>query len=71
MTEEERLQKKTPTGHRIAAVAQRLGVHPVSLDSQVPKDTMCAIAPNGDCFDLADVFEALLARVETLEAMKR
>lgn len=58
---------RTPTGHRVAAVAERLSVHPISSDGVVPVGSMCAISKTGDVYDLADVFEALVTKIEYLE----
>lgn len=55
------------TGIRIARVAQRLGLRPVAPKGQAPQNQICAIADNGDFFEMADVLEELLARIEKLE----
>ena len=58
---------RVATGHRIAEVARRMGVYPIAPNRIVPDDTWAVIAPNGDVYDIADIFEALETRLGSLE----
>jgi hypothetical protein len=55
------------TGVRIAAVAKKLGVHPVAPKGPTPNKFFGVTDLKGDYYDAGDILEAMLKRIEQLE----